>query len=244
MNAAVPFVRRPIVWLIAAAWVLTVGVQQVGPAGALGHDALVGAGLAGAAVFVVVWQVHLVAVMLPSALPMITLFRRAAAGQARPHLVRSFFVAGYLAVWTAFGMAAFVGDAVLHRVLDSVPALATRPWLVAGAVVIAAGAFQLSGLKDACLRECRPPMAHLRRHYRRGSGAAFRLGAGQGLFCIGCCWALMLALFGLGMANVAWMAPLAALMVLEKVASWGDRLAVPSGAALLMAGSLLVANPW
>jgi predicted metal-binding membrane protein len=101
---------------------------------------------------------------------------------------------------------------------------------------VLAGAFQFSKLKDRCLDHCRHPALFLLRHYRRGVGAGFRLGAFHGLFCLGCCWALMLVMFAVGIANLAWMAPLALLMLYEKAGRHGRRVVRPVGVLLIGLG--------
>ena len=112
------------------------------------------------------------------------------------------FLGGYVLVWSVFGLAAFAGDGVVHALVRALPALEERPWLIAGGVLVTAGAFQFTPLKDACLEECRHPAIFLMRNYRRGTRAAFRLGRDHGIFCLGCCWALMLVMFAAGFANL------------------------------------------
>jgi predicted metal-binding membrane protein len=102
-----------------------------------------------------------------------------------------------------------------------------------------AGAFQFTSLKEACLRSCRHPASFMHRHYRRGAGGAFRLGTRHGLFCVGCCWALMLVMFAVGVASLIWMALLTALMVHEKTRHAGARTVPLSGVTLLALGSTL-----
>jgi predicted metal-binding membrane protein len=238
--------RSAVVWAIAAAWGLAVFVEATGRSAELHHHHLVEAGppaWAALALFLVAWQAHIAAMMLPSSLPLITLFGRAAASQPNPRRVRAAFLGGYAAVWTAFGAAALVGDMGLHRAVDRWPWLAARPWLVGGGVLVLAGGFQFTALKDRCLDECRNPAAFLVRFYGRGVGAAFRLGRRHGLFCLGCCWALMLLMFAVGITNLAWMAPLALLMVVEKTSPNGRRVVRPAGFALLALGVLVVAHP-
>jgi predicted metal-binding membrane protein len=125
-------------------------------------------------------------------------------------------IAGYAMVWTGFGVLAFVGDVGLHKLVHAWPWLAAHPQLIAGSVLALAGAFQFSELKERCLTECRHPGSFLVQHYGRGEAAAFRLGRIHGMFCLGCCWALMLVGFAAGVANLWWMAALTALMVFEK----------------------------
>jgi predicted metal-binding membrane protein len=238
--------RSPVVWAIGVAWGLAIFVEATGRSPELHHHHLVEAGppvWAALGLFLLAWQVHVAAMMLPSSLPLITLFGRAAASQPNPRRVRAAFLGGYAAVWVAFGAAAFIGDMGLHRIVDGWPWLAAHPWLVGGGVLVLAGAFQFSALKDRCLEECRSPATFLVRHYGRGVEAAFRLGHRHGMFCLGCCWALMLLMFAVGIANLAWMAPLALLMVVEKTSPNGTRAVRPAGFALLALGLLVIAHP-
>jgi predicted metal-binding membrane protein len=193
--------------------------------------------------FLLAWQAMLAAMMLPSSLPLIRLFEAASRSQEHVRRVRTAFLAGYVAVWSGFGAIAFFGDFGLHRAVDQVPSLAERPWLVVGAVLALAGVFQFTDLKDKCLSKCRHPAPYLLGHYRRGEGAAFRLGFGHGVFCLGCCWALMLVMFALGVAVLWWMAALTALMVYEKVGRHGEAAARVAGVALVATAVLLLAHP-
>ena len=143
-------------------------------------------------------------------------------------------------VWSGFGLLAFMGDAALHALVWSTPWLAANDWAIAPSVLLLAGAFQFTPLKDACLRACRHPASFLRRHYRRGAGGAFALGARHGLFCVGCCWALMLVMFAAGTVSLIWMAALTALMVHEKTRPTGARTVPLTGVVLLAAGSTLM----
>src|SRR5205823_9224118 len=146
-------------------------------------------------------------------------------------------------VWTVFGAVAFLGDTRLHRLVHAVPWLGLHPWVVAGGTLALAGAFQFSSLKDRCLRECRHPAAFLLQHYRRGAASAFRLGRKHGVFCLGCCWALMLVGFAAGVANLWWMVVLTLLMVFEKTGRGGDRLSAPIGFGLLGLGGVMFLDP-
>jgi predicted metal-binding membrane protein len=152
-------------------------------------------------------------------------------------------IAGYAMVWTGFGVLAFVGDVGLHKLVHAWPWLAAHPQLIAGSVLALAGAFQFSELKERCLTECRHPGSFLVQHYGRGEAAAFRLGRIHGMFCLGCCWALMLVGFAAGVANLWWMAALTALMVFEKTGRGGDRGVVPIGAGLIMASAIVLLAP-
>lgn len=171
---------------------------------------------------------------------MIRLFDRVASDQRRRSAVIGAFLGGYLAVWSAFGAVAFLGDVGLHHLMDAAPWLSTRPWLIGAGALALAGAFQFSSLKDRCLSECRHPAAFVLPRYRRGLGPAFALGWSHGLFCVGCCGALMLLMFAAGVANLSWMAALTALMVYEKVGRHG-RAASPLAGVLLLGLAILVA---
>jgi predicted metal-binding membrane protein len=234
-----------LVWAIAAAWAVAVAAEVSGRGHALHHDALAEGGLplwVALGMFLLAWQLMVVAMMLPSSLPLIRLFDRVAANQPRPLRVKAAFLGGYAGVWTGFGAAAFVGDLGLHRLVGRWEWLAARPSLIGGVVLLLAGGFQFSNLKDRCLRVCRHPAGYLVQHYRRGSSAAFRLGSGHGVYCVGCCWALMLVAFAAGVANLWWMAALTAVMVFEKTGRGGRRGVRPIGFGLVALGVLMLAD--
>jgi predicted metal-binding membrane protein len=241
-----PRTRPTILWAIGVAWTLAVMAELTGGHRALHHGPLIGGGLpvwTALIVFLVAWQVMIAAMMLPSSLPLVTLFFRAASSQPGAGQAKAVFLAGYGAVWSTFGALAFCADVVLHRSVASWPWLDRRPWLLGGAVLMLAGAFQFSELKHRCLRVCRHPAVYLLRHYGRGTGRAFRVGAGHGLFCLGCCWALMLVSFAVGVANLPWMVLLTLLMVFEKTGRDGERGVAPVGIAFLALGALVILNP-
>ena len=227
---------------IGLAWAVAVAAEAGGAAGALHHDGLLEGGLprsAALVLFVLSWQLMTAAMMLPSSLPLVRLFW--ATAQRRDALAA--FVGGYALVWGGFGLAAFAGDALLHELVHALPALEQRPWLIGGGVLVLAGAFQFTTLKEACLDQCRHPGVFLMRRYRRGAGAAFRLGREHGVFCLGCCWALMLLMFAAGFANLAWMAALATLTAYEKVGRHGKAAARVAGIVLLVWGVFVLTQP-
>jgi predicted metal-binding membrane protein len=231
---------------IAIAWLLAVIAQFSGSASFLHHDALIERGPPlGIALllFAFAWPVMIAAMMLPSSWPVMRTFALASANQPRAKAAFALFIAGYAAIWWLFGIVAFAGDVVVHRTVDRIAWLNAHPWFIAGSVLAIAGIFQFTPLKDACLHACRLPGTFVMRHYRRGTRAAFELGARHGLFCAGCCWALMLIGFAAGFAALWWMAILTALMVYEKTAKRG-RAAVPlAGAILLIWSALVFAHP-
>lgn len=228
--------------IIALAWCIAIAAQITGSAVLLHHDRLIERGPStgiALALFVLAWLVMIAAMMLPSSLPFMRMFAFASSNQPRPAVMRFAFFSAYVLVWLVFGIGAFAGDVVVHRIVDRTAWLAAHPWVISGAVLAGAGAFQFSSLKDACLRACRLPSNFLVRYYRRGARAAFTMGYRHGLYCVGCCWALMLVTFAAGFANLWWMAALTALMVFEKTAYRG-RSAVPVAGAVLLAWSALV----
>jgi predicted metal-binding membrane protein len=228
---------------IGVSWGLILVAQLTGAAEIVHHDGLIEAGLPLAialTLFALSWQMMVVAMMLPSSLPMIRLFRTASVSQPGQGRLMATFLSGYALVWALFGFLALGGDALLHRVEDSSPWLATRPWLIPAAVLASAGLFQFTSLKDRCLQVCRHPGPFLVRHYRRGRGAAFELGLRHGAFCLGCCWALMLLMFAVGVASLVWMAVLTALMVYEKTGQRGEWVARYAGVIFLMMAAVVV----
>ncbi len=245
--------RMPNRWMtlvwggIIGSWALALAVPALGHGGALAHHALfVGNGLSPVASllpFLAAWQVMTAAMMLPSSLPLVTLFAQASRGQARPRLALAAFLAAYFAIWTGFAIVALLGDAALHGLVARWSWLAGHPWLIPGGVLILAGAFQFSPLKERCLDVCRTPVNFLLRYYQRGMTAAWSLGLRHGLFCLGCCWALMLTMFAVGVGSLAWMFGLAGVMIAEKTMPWGRRLAPFVGFVLLAWGSLILLQP-
>ena len=192
--------------------------------------------------FVAGWTLMSIAMMLPSSLPLVTVFHTVA---RRASLV-ALLVAGYLGIWALFGFAAFLADAWLHAlfaaVLDASPRLQARPDLIPAMLLLAAGLFQFSPLKHACLTQCRSPIGFVMQHWRGGSRAfrAFVLGARHGVFCVGCCWALMVLMFAVGGVHLGWMLLLAAIMFVEKAVPWGRRITDPVGALLALWGLALL----
>jgi predicted metal-binding membrane protein len=233
--------------LIAAAWATALVAQISGQDYVLNHHELIEGGrfplLLAALVFLLAWQLMTVAMMLPSSLPVLRFFRQANAANRGGAAATATFLAGYAAVWTLFAAAAFAGDIQIHRLVASWPWLAAHSWLIAGGTLLMGGAFQFTPLKERCLAQCRSPLAFFVRHYRRGVEGAWMLGVQHGKFCLGCCWALMLVMFGLGVGNVIWMAGLAGVMLLEKTALRGRQLVPVVGVVLMGWGALVLVHP-
>jgi predicted metal-binding membrane protein len=220
--------------LVVAAWVISIGSQLTGTAVLLHHHTLIEDGppiWLAIPFFLLGWQVMLAGMMLPASLPTVgTITATLRGNRVRGTTIR--LLAGFAAVWTLFGLFAFLGDFVLHRVVDVTPWLAARPWLIEGSVLALAGGYQLSPYKRRSLEACRQP-GHLVARTAAQDTTAFLLGVRHGVDCIGSSWALMLLVFAEGFANLAWMAGLTVVMVLEAMGRNGQRFAVLVGAALL-----------
>lgn len=198
----------------------------------------------GAVVVFAMWTVMMVAMMLPSAAPTILLF--AALSRSRASTATfppvTAFAAGYLLVWTAFSLVATAAHLTMRQAALLSPMLRTTSAILAAVLLVAAGLYQFTPLKAACLRHCRSPIQFLTRYWRRGTAGALRLGLLHGGYCLGCCWALMGLLFVGGVMNLWWIAAVAAFILVEKVAflgAAGGRIA--SGAGLVVAGAAVLA---
>lgn len=193
------------------------------------------------ALVIVMWAAMMMAMMLPSAAPMILLYatiarrRRAQGGVVTATGV---FVLGYAAVWTVFSLVA----ATLQWGLDAAtllsPMMMTTSIAAAGVVLVAAGVYQWTPLKQACLRQCRSPLEFILGHWREGTSGALVMGLRHGLFCLGCCWMLMLLLFIGGVMNLLWIAGLTLFVLVEKTVSGGHWLSRVAGAALIAWGGV------
>jgi len=207
--------------LAAAGWILT-GERMTG------MDAGPGSELGAVGWFTISWLLMMAAMMLPSITPMVVAYsRRSAAGGAT-----AAFAAGYLATWVAAGL---LGYAAIEGVRSLDPGFLA--WdeagrYVAGAVIAAAGLYQLTMPKAVCLRRCRDRPAFLREHWLPGRLGALRMGVAHGGICVGCCWALMAAMLALGAMSLTWMALVAALIAAERLLPWGD--ATPRAVAVVL----------
>ena len=194
-----------------------------------------------AALYAVAWLLMITAMMLPTTLPLLGIFSRVTGSRPDGAALLARVVAGYAVAWLGFGLLAHGLDSALHLAAENIDWLVGRGELAGGAVLIAAGAFQFSALKYRCLERCRTPFAFIneRWHGRAPAREAFRIGLDHGVFCVGCCWALMLVMFVVGMGNLGWMLLLAAAMAAEKNLPWGRRLRTPIGLGLMAWGGTL-----
>lgn len=184
------------------------------------------------------WALMMVAMMLPSALPMVLIlerFQRSRSGAAG--LTAALFAGGYLLVWTLFSALATAAQWGLERsgLLSADMALVGTG--IAAAIFIAAGAYQFAPLKQRCLDACRSPIGFLSAHWRPGSVGALRMGMHHGAFCLGCCWLLMTLLFVGGVMNLLWIVPVALFVLIEKCLPGGERMGKAGGALLIAWGA-------
>jgi predicted metal-binding membrane protein len=191
------------------------------------------------------WWLMMVAMMLPSAAPMIFLFAAVTRKRNRvgePYMDTGLFVAGYLTVWGAFGVLAVTLQWQLDRIVLLSPMMVTTSVVLGGLLLVGAGLWQFTPLKHACLRYCRSPLTFLSRHWRDGPIGAFRMGVRHGTYCLGCCWMLMLVLFYGGIMNIYWIAGLAVLILVEKMTPPGPRVGSLIGVIFMAWGALLLAG--
>jgi predicted metal-binding membrane protein len=187
------------------------------------------------------WLLMIAAMMLPTVVPLLARFDRLVAQRPDRGRLLALLIAGYLLAWLGFGLAAHLLDAGLREAALRSDWLLFNGWAVGSAILVGAGLFQFSRLKYRCLARCRTPLSFIARHWRGRAPLrnALLLGLDHGLFCVGCCWAIMLLMFVVGTASLGWMLLLGAVMAVEKNTPWGGRLSRPLGGMLLAAGGLL-----
>ena len=194
-----------------------------------------------AGLFLVTWLVMMVAMMFPSVAPMTLAFASFTRSRGEGYVPTAVFVLGYLAVWTAAGLVPLAVLQAVDKIWMTPPSWLPR---AGAAVIIVAGIYQFTPLKDACLRACRSPLGFIMTHnFGGGPAAAVRAGMSHGLYCLGCCWALMAVLAVLGLMNIAWMAVIAAVFFVEKNVRRGELLPRVVGAVCIGAGLAILAWP-
>ena len=247
MQALVPesasWRRHPYIWsalLLGAAlgWIVT--IQQAGAmtAPGSGMSGMMTAHTA-AAVFVPVWIAMMAGMMFPAIAPVVSLVsavnrkQREGGNRATSTAV---FVAGYLVVWTLFGCGAYLLSLVVPSLDMAAAGIKSANSLIAGLILIGAGVYEWSPLKEACLRHCRSPLGVFIRYWRNGRIGAVRMGIIHGALCLGCCWGLMLVLFAVGLMNLYAMVALAAVIFAQKVLPHGESIGKATGVALVITG--------
>jgi predicted metal-binding membrane protein len=189
------------------------------------------------------WVEMMIAMMVPTVAPMILTFatvNRRRCEQKRPFVPTSIFLAGYLVVWTVFSAGIALAQWALHATALLSPMMASQSAWLAGGLLVAAGVFQFTPWKNACLQHCRSPLDFLMAGWQEGWSGAFAMGARHGAYCTGCCWFLMALLFVLGVMNILWIAAITALVLLEKTLPRGKMFVHSAGVALLVWGMWLL----
>jgi predicted metal-binding membrane protein len=191
------------------------------------------------------WWIMMMAMMLPSASPMILLFasiNRKQRERGSPYVATSVFALGYLLAWAGFSLAAITLQWGFDRATLLSPMLVSTSVVLGGVLLIAAGVWQLTPLKHACLRHCRSPIHFLAHGWRKGRFGALRMGLEHGVFCLGCCWVLMILLFYGGVMNLYWIVGLAVFVLLEKTVPAGHWLGSAAGLGLIAWGGVVLAG--
>ncbi len=192
--------------------------------------------------YIVLWGVMMVAMMLPAMTPIVGLFGTIAKRkreQGLPFTPAWVFLAGYVTLWTLTGILGYAADIAIQSLPAQFPALRWYGMVIGGLTLIGAGIYQLTPLKYLCLSQCRSPLGFLLERWRDGYRGAFRMGVQHGLYCLGCCWSLMVVLFVVGTMNVVWMGLLSAVIFAEKIGPYGVELGKASGIVLIALGLAL-----
>ena len=223
-----------------AAWIFTFVRMR-------GMDAAPGTELGGLGWYLGIWVTMTAAMMLPATAPMVVVFSRVSRERARhrsgPAAPTWVFLAGYLVAWTLYGLVAYGLDHAGRSAAPHLLAWVEGERYPAGIALVAAGLYELTPLKGVCLRHCRGPVHFVHAGWRDGAAGALRMGSEHGLYCVGCCWGLMVALFALGVMNLTWMAAFAIVIFIQKVFPLGDRLAPAVAATLVALAAWVVVSP-
>lgn len=220
--------------LAGAGWWWTVGEMR-------GMDNGPWTGLGTAGWFLGIWVVMMAAMMIPSAAPTVALYSRMT--RKRSLLFPLLFVSGYLITWAVAGVGAILVGKVAGWLAGGALEWSRAGRILAGLTLLVAAVYQLTPLKDVCLGKCRSPIGLLLGSWRDGGSGALKMGARNGAWCVGCCWALMASLFALGVMSIAWMAFVAGLIAVEKTLPWRRTATYGTAGLLLILGVLLLAAP-
>jgi predicted metal-binding membrane protein len=198
-----------------------------------------------AALAFVMWWVMMIAMMVPSAAPTILLFttiRRKQEASVRPSVEAWIFLGGYLLIWAGFSLIAILAQWGLDRAGLLSMAMASTSAMLGGLILLAAGLYQFTPVKNACLRYCQSPVLFLSQYWQAGPKGALRMGLRHGSYCLGCCWFLMAVLFVSGIMNLVWIAGIALYVACEKLLPLGRGLSRAAGVALLVSGAIVLAR--
>jgi predicted metal-binding membrane protein len=223
--------------LIALAWLALWTWGQSPYARFLSHHHLdeLRAGGSLVLVFIAGWTLMIFAMMLPTSLPLVATFHTLTGRRMDQGQLVALLLVGYLCIWILFGVMVYTGDWILHHAVEHSIWLQANAWALGAMTVTLAGLYQFTPLKYHCLDKCRSPLSFIMEHWRgrHDKAQAFRLGVRHGLFCLGCCWSLMLLMFVVGIGNLACMLALATVMAIEKNMPWGRWLSAPLGIFLI-----------
>ena len=210
----------------------------------LGHAGGAGPVPTEAVLFTLGWVLMIIAMMLPSSIPLVVTFRALVGRRRHPGRLVGLLLLGYLLVWTGFGLAAWLLDRGVHAAVEAVPPLAAQPQLILATTLLVAGLWQFSPWRDRCLDACRSPLGFVvaRWHGRDERRESLAMGIAHGAFCVGCCWSLMLVMFGVGVGSLVAMLVLGGLTAVEKNLPWGRRLSRPLGIGLIVAALAVVSG--
>ena len=212
---------------------------KISPEGGIGGIAT------SATLFVAGWTLMTIAMMLPTTLPLVEMFRRLTFRRSDRTWLVALLIGGYVGTWAAFGIVAYAGNWGLQQVIEGSTWLRSNTQVLSAGTLILAGVYQFTPFKYRCLDKCRSPYSFIVEHWR-GKGERLQsllLGAHSGVFCIGCCWSLMLLMFSVSVGHFWWMLVLGAVMAIEKNMPWGRRLVAPIGVALVAWGLTILLNP-
>lgn len=192
--------------------------------------------------FVAGWTLMIFAMMLPTTLPLIGLFRTITGDRSNHMALVGLLAIGYLGVWMGFGVLVHVADLAVHEGAEQIGWLDSNDWVIGAGTLMLAGVYQFTPLKYHCLDKCRSPFSFIAARWSGGNELvqSFRLGLDHGIFCLGCCWTLMLLMFGVGAGSLGWMLVLGSVMAIEKNMPWGRKLSAPLGLVLISAGVVTV----
>jgi predicted metal-binding membrane protein len=233
-----------LVALVAVAWATLLLWEGSTYRAYLGHAGADGSLPLEAALFSLGWLLMIVAMMLPSSIPLVMTFRALVARRENPAMLVGLLLLGYLVMWSAFGLGAWLLDRGVHAGVEAIPVLAEHPQVILAVTLALAGLWQFSPIRDRCLDECRSPLGFVMHRWR---GVAERreslaMGIAHGAFCVGCCWSLMLVMFGVGLGSATIMLALGAITAIEKNLPWGRHLTRPLGVGLIIAAVAVISG--
>jgi predicted metal-binding membrane protein len=236
-----PLLLALLLILAVASWALLIWQSRTATGMGMGHTMGMGA-----AFFLAIWVVMMIAMMFPTAAPLILVFARVQNERGsfgRALMPTWVFVGAYLLIWTLFGGLSYLGANEASGLAQQVPWMMLNAARISGDILVLAGLYQLTPLKRVCLAKCRAPQEFLLHSWRDGYSGSFRLGLQHGIYCLGCNWLLFVLLFPLGLMNIAAMALLTALIFAEKIFPLGPRIAQLAALALILYGALVIVVP-